>query len=453
MISWMKSWMKSLFHADAILPSKRLILCLLFGFVIVLLGSLIQLSWLFFGLVNGIIFGIAIVDAWLLRKLPRVTVTRECPEIIEMEEKNHINIQLMTEKPWTGQMWVEDDYPIGFNINERTFHLLWSNEMKKNISYWVKPHRRGKHRFGSLSIRMESPWKLWIAQSRHLEEFEAIVYPRLEAVRQVRKGWVPTQVDEGVPTKKLFGMGNQLSHLREYQQDDDPRQIDWKATAKSGKLISKVMIPERGQHTAIMIDCGRMMGKWQDGASQLDRVLEAAWATAAMALKHGDSVSFIAFSHHILRYIPPRKGMAQLQRIMGDTFDLEPSFTEANYIEAWKRLEKSLPDQSLVLLFSDFNELAFSNSIEAMIRKAIKQHTVMTVSIEEPHLRPIAEQTPENEKQVNELLIAKHLLEERENICKRWQQKSVLMLDVLPNQLASYAIDGYLHLRRNKMVV
>lgn len=445
--------MKSLFHADAILPSKRLVICFFIGFGIILLSAFFQLAWLFFPLVNGVILGLAIVDAWQIRNLPKLTVIRTCPEIIEMEEKNPIEIKLVFEKNWTGQMWIEDDYPLGFRISQRTLSLIWNNEREKTTSYWVMPHRRGKHTFGKLGVRIESPWKFWIAQTMHLDTFEAVVYPRLEVVRKVRKGWVPTRVDEGAPVKKLFGAGNQLSHLREYQQDDDPRLIDWKVTAKARKLISKVMTPERGQHTAIMIDCGRMMGKWQDGASQLDRVLEAAWATAAMALKNGDSVSLIAFSHHNLQFISPSKGYKQLKRIMEKTFDLEPSFTEANYMQAWKRLEKLLPEQSLVILFTDFNELAFSESIANMIHNAKNRHTVMTVSIEEPHLRSWVEQTAKNEEQANMRLIAHNLLKEREEICKQWQKKSVLMLDVLPNQLAHYAIDGYLYLRRKILAV
>lgn len=446
----MRSWTRFLFRADAVLPAKRLVFFLIIGVAFVGIGSLFRWGWLFFAMINGALAGIAMMDGWLLRNRPVLKAVRDCPAILEMEEENGIDIRLEIEGSWTGRMWIHDDYPAGFQSSETTISLNWRGERQKRVSYQVKPHRRGKHRFGHITIRMESPWKLWMAQTNHPNEVETVVYPRLHAVRRVRKGWVPSQEEtEGAPIKRPFGMGRQLSYLREYQPDDDPRFIDWKATAKNGKLISKVWIPERGQHTAIMIDCGRMMGKWQDGCSQLDRVLEAAWGTAAMALKHGDSVSLIAFSDQIVRFVPPQRGMAQLKRIMDETFDLEPTYAEADYPSAWRRLEKALPNHSLVVVFTDLTELAYSEPLAAMLAKARKNHRVMTVSIEEPHLRVMAEKEPENEEQVYSRLVAEHLLQERKNVRKRWNRQSIFHLDVPPYQLASQAIDTYLSFRKS----
>ena len=96
-----------------------------------------------------------------------------------------------------------------------------------------------------------------------------------------------------------MGRGWDFSHLREYVPDDEPRAINWTATARQGHLVTNVYQPEQGQQIAILIDCGRIMGIREDGQTKLDRSLEAALVFATLAIERGDRVSLIACSNQI----------------------------------------------------------------------------------------------------------------------------------------------------------
>jgi uncharacterized protein (DUF58 family) len=346
-------------------------------------------------------------------------------------------------------MWIRDDFPHGFVVDKRTMEIDWRQETRQTVTYSAKPHRRGKHCFHDLHLRIESKWKLLLVQERIPARQEVKVYPRLEPIRRVRKGYYRRQsLPDGALTMRTFGVGREFSHMREYQPDDDPRQINWLGSARQAKLISNVYQPEAGQEVAILLDCGRMMGVQNEGESQLDRALEASLGFAAIALERGERVSFLAFSERVLRYVPPGKGMAQLERIIEATYDLTPDYAESNYVAAWELITKSHHSQALITLFTDAANIAFNDSLSRMMNLAKKHHTVLTVSMQDPRWKEIKNRDPKREEDFYRQLVVEQLEIERTQMLKRWKSKKVITLDVEPNQLASEVIYSYLELRR-----
>lgn len=62
---------------------------------------------------------------------------------------------------------------------------------------------------------------------------------------------------EGAPL--LRGDGLEFAELRGYAEGDDPRRIDWAASARSGELQTRVMLEESGLHLACVLDTGPRM--------------------------------------------------------------------------------------------------------------------------------------------------------------------------------------------------
>ncbi|TAM74500.1 DUF58 domain-containing protein [bacterium] len=62
---------------------------------------------------------------------------------------------------------------------------------------------------------------------------------------------------EGLPL--LRGDGLEFAELRAYAEGDDPRRIDWAATARTGALQTRVMLEESGLALACAVDGGPRM--------------------------------------------------------------------------------------------------------------------------------------------------------------------------------------------------
>lgn len=448
MTFWKRLFKRSLFRGKAVIPSSRLMILVLFNGFATAVSAWWGWGWLFFFFLNGLLIGLVMIDLWLLRKLPDFTVTRSTNDLFELKEDNQINITITANQPVFSRIWLRDDYPRGFQVSQRTIPIAWSGETNQTVFYHARPHRRGRHRFESIHIRIESSWKLLLLQQSFMVPEEVKVYPRLESLRKVRKGYYRKQSFTDETSRTLtFGAGHEFSHIREYLPDDDPRNINWMGTARTGKLVSNVYQPESGQQVAILLDCGRLMGIQNDGQSQLDRSLEAALGYAAIALQRGDRVSFLAFSDRILRWVPLGRGMGHIQKIIEACYDLEAAYVESDYLLAWDFIRKFHRNKTLVTLFTDAANIAFSETMTPFISRVMSKHLILTVSMQDPRLKQLKTSSPKLEEEIYRNFVIDQFQEERKQALKQWSHKKVIALDVEPQHLASAVILSYLEIR------
>ena len=447
----MQSWTKLLnrlwFLVKRMIPTTLFIMLVGLGIILVCVGAFFNVGWLIFFLYNGFLIGISLTELYFFQQIPVLRVKREFKSVFEQLGKNEVTIHIYAEKPLYTEMWLQDDYPQGFEVDQRMLHLVWSGEEKQSISYYAKPHRRGRHVFHDVHMRMMGRFRLFCYQFRFSESAEVRVYPSLEPVRKVRKGVYYKESEEGLFMVRSFGPGNEFSHLREYIPDDESRHINWLATARAGKLVTNVFQPEMGQQVVIMLDCGRLTGVQDEGRSRLDVSLEAALGFAAIALQRGDRVGFLAFSNQVIRWVPLGTGMKHLQRIIDASFDLESSYIETDYLSAWEHLAKTLKQKTLIALFTDMSNLSFSETIDQMIRLTKKKHLILSVSIQDKRMMERLQEAPTNEKMIYERMVLEDLLAERKATLRKWSSSHFVSLDVPPDQLASALIFKYLEIR------
>src|SRR5699024_2569538 len=115
--------------------------------------------------------------------------------------------------------------------------------------------------------------------------------------------------------------------------------------------------PEHGKYITSLIDRGGMMGAELEEGNRLEKTFEASITVAAAALKNNDYVSVLAFSNEIKVFVPPEKGMNQLQKILQSIYHLQADAKESNYALAMSYLQTAQKKRSLLLLFSDIHKI------------------------------------------------------------------------------------------------
>jgi uncharacterized protein (DUF58 family) len=122
------------------------------------------------------------------------------------------------------------------------------------VEYTVEPVL-GRHKWGKPRIIVEDPlgffrWETVLP----VETPTLTVYPQLLALPRRRLG-LPTVLQPGGITKmRRRGIGAEFMELREYSVDDDSRLIDWKATARLGRLMVKVFEQESYMRVVLIVD-------------------------------------------------------------------------------------------------------------------------------------------------------------------------------------------------------
>lgn len=138
----------------------------------------------------------------------------------------------------------------------------------------------------------------------------------------------------GVRRTRRPGQESDFERLRDYQQDDNYRHIDWRSTWRQ-KLTVCQFQTDQSQRVIFMLDCGRMMTNEYERLSLLDYALNSMLMLSYVALDQGDSVGMLCFSDHIHRFVPPAGGKRQMNRILHAGFDQFPRLVQSRFDQAF----------------------------------------------------------------------------------------------------------------------
>jgi uncharacterized protein (DUF58 family) len=232
--------------------------------------------------------------------------------------------------------------------------------------------------------------------------------------------------------------------LREYVRDDDFRDIDWKATARRGRPITRQYEVERSQNVVLLLDCGRLMAAETEGMTKLDHAVNAALMIAHVAVATDDAVGWIAFADRLLRMRPPRKARSQVARLAEDLYELEVQLVEPNYALAFAPLKGLMRKRALVVVFTDIVDLEASERLVSYAAALYPHHLPLIVAIRDAELEALATAAPARVDDVYVAAVATRLLDRRAHALAAMRARGALVLDVAPHELTTKAINEYL---------
>ena len=249
----------------------------------------------------------------------------------------------------------------------------------------MTPPNRGDHEFGDIYARFFGPLRMLVRQVKYPSRASVKVYPNLLDIRQYEiKMRREHAVQPGQKLVKIRGRGTEFESLRDYVRDDEFRSVDWKASARRGKLVSRQYQEEKSQNVLIVLDCGRIMGPMIEGLSRLDHAVNAAMMLAYAAARKGDKAGLMAFGEEILTYSPPRGGKAQTLNLLRLAYNLSDAAGDSAYQRAIPYLSRRWTRRSLVVFFTDFVDPEASRPLISQISGLAKKHLVMCVAMADP---------------------------------------------------------------------
>lgn len=198
----------------------------------------------------------------------------------------------------------------------------------------------------------------------------------LVSARMIRAGFA------GDYHSAFHGRGIEFSQVREYLPGDDIRTIDWNVTARSGVPHVKEFIEERDLTILIAVDVSGSMAFGSVDWRKCDLAAELAAVFAFSAVENSDRVGLLLFSDAIRAYIPPRRGRAHAQVLVRAAVDaaMRGPHGRADLELAAGFLERVAVKRAVVLVLSDFLEIAFERPLKRLNRK----HDVIAVPIVDP---------------------------------------------------------------------
>lgn len=171
-----------------------------------------------------------------------------------------------------------------------------------------------------------------------------------------------------------------FSEVREYQYGDDVRNIDWNVTARYNRPFVKIYEEERELTVMLLIDVSGSNEFGTRMAMKEDVITEIAAVIAFSAIHNNDKVGVIFFSNKVEKFIPPKKGVTHILRIIRELVDFKTENQDTNISEALKFLTNAIKKKCTAFVISDFIDNKFADAIQI----ANSKHDVVAIRIYDP---------------------------------------------------------------------
>jgi uncharacterized protein (DUF58 family) len=282
---------------------------------------------------------------------------------------------------------------------------------------------------------------------------EVRVFPDLSAVERygelARRGRL---VEAGFRRLRLRGSGGEFDSLREFGPDDEFRAINWKATARRGKLMLSQYDIERSQTVMIVLDAGRLMMPRIGLQRKFDFAVTAALSVASIAGLADDKVGLLAFAGDVLEHIGPRSGVRHAAAMTRSVFDLQPRFEEADYAAAFTYLRLRQPKRSLIIFFTDMFDPVASATVLANVAVLTRRHLVICVLLNDEAVERALAGVPATVDEAYRAGVAATLLAERRKAAAILTQRGIAVIDVPAAKTTMALINAYIEVKARNLL-
>ncbi len=176
------------------------------------------------------------------------------------------------------------------------------------------------------------------------------------------------------------GRGMEFEEVREYQPGDDVRTIDWNVTARAGDAYVKQFREERELTVLFLVDVSASGAFGTRDQSKLELVTEIAALLMFSALRNNDKVGVVLFAHEVIQYFPPRKGKANVLRLIRELLAIVPVHRETDLAAALQFLNRVQKRRAVVFLISDFIAETPQRALSATNRR----HDLIAIRVTDP---------------------------------------------------------------------
>ena len=333
-----------------------------------------------------------------------------------------------------------ENLPISLDLAAGNFALA---------TYRFRPDIRGDLTFGKVMLRIKSPFGLWEIAREAGTETQVRSFPNFAEITRYALLAVDNRLSQiGVLRRRRRGEGLDFHQLREYRQGDSMRQIDWKATSRMRKFISREYQDERDQQIVFLIDCGRRMSAKDNGLSHFDHTLNAVLLLAYVALREGDSAGMMTFATDDLRFVAPRKSGVTVAKFLNALYGLQPTLKTPDYYQAALDLSLRLKKRSLIVLVSNLRD-EDSEGLMPALALLRRRHLVMFANLKEGVIDATLRAPVTDAISAVTYAAAATYARDREALTARMQASGVRLVDVEPQALPIALVNRYLDLKQS----
>jgi uncharacterized protein (DUF58 family) len=420
-----------------------------------------------FGLVNdlfflsgkfllGIIFLICLIETILLwltktpillnRKLP-VRLSNGDSNEVHLIVDNRLNLSLIAE--------IIEEFPDQFQLRNWHRKVTLKPKQQSDFSYSVAPKTRGIYHWNNCNVLIRL-FEFSLISRKIVFEFDQEIdcYPSFEQFKKIPLKATVNNFRENNSENfvRKIGQSLEFEQIKEYSPEDDYRHINWKASAKSGKLMLNQYQDERSQDIYSVIDLGRTMKLSFDQQTLLDYAVNASLALSKAVISMNDKAGIIGLVHNKAHFLPAKKDIKQFGKINDFLYNIQTEFLEANYELLYKFIRVHLPQRSLLVIYKNFDSVNALNREMPYLKAISKYHLVLIIFFENTEINKMVKSKAKDLVDIYDKTIAQNMLSENRLIAKELQMNGIHSLCIEPKKLNLAVINKFVEIKKRQIL-
>ncbi|WP_375417036.1 DUF58 domain-containing protein [uncultured Hymenobacter sp.] len=374
---------------------------------------------------------------------------------------NEVQIYMENRYRFGVQTETIDEIPHQFQRRDVLFRTAVKSGETRVIQYQLRPVKRGEYAFGALNVYVASP--LGLARRRFRFDREGVtvpVYPSFLQMRQYELLAISNRLTEvGVKRIRRVGQSLEFEQIRPYVAGDDPRSINWKATARrsapgagADALVVNHFQDERAQQVYCLIDKGRVMRMPFEGLSLLDYAINATLVVSNIALLKHDKAGLITFSNRPGAAVAADRRPGHLLKLLEVLYRQKTRYLETDFELLYATVRTKIRQRSLLLLFTNFETLQAMQRQLPYLRRLAKDHLLLVVFFENTELRAFLDAPALTTEDVYNQTIAEKFAQEKRQIVLELQRYGIYSLLTAPKDLTANTINKYLEFKARGLI-
>lgn len=183
------------------------------------------------------------------------------------------------------------------------------------------------------------------------------------------------------------GRSLNFDELREYVEGDELKDVDWKASARTRKLLVRQYIAEKKHSFMLVLDTDkRMLGDTKEsGCSKAKAAIYAAGTFAYLVNLNGDYISSMYSAEGKIKATPFKTGVYNIENILS-SYDKEVNKGNRTDInDELSYISNNLKKKAILLLVTDFEH--FSKIPQKTLSVIMARHELMVILISDADLK------------------------------------------------------------------
>jgi uncharacterized protein (DUF58 family) len=433
-------------------PTRRAILLAALGLPIALLPVAVhERLWPFWPMYLGLLALALGVDLLWAPRRKSVACSVEMPGTLYIgeEEEAVLTVRLPTAR--------RVPVAVALDLSER---LVPQPQLRGRISggtaelrFRLVPLRRGRAVVERAWVRSPGPLGLIATVAAVDLKRQAPVVPNIRPVKTVAMRLLTDrEMRSGLRIERYKGDGTELDSLKEHAPGDDHRSIDWKASARHRKLVSRQFRAERNHQVLIAIDTGRLMCEPLAGIPKVDHAVNAALLLAYISLRAGDRVGLASFDAKPGLFVEPKGGLRGFDVLSQMAAQVDYADRETNFTLGLTALGQRLSRRSLIVVLTDFVDTVSAELMVENLDRLSRRHLVVFVALQDPGLAATADGPPTGLLELNRSVVAGGLLRDREVVLRRLRRMGIYPIDAAPAAVTPRLINTYLDIKRRERI-